>query len=53
MDERTISVFLDSNFIISCLLSEKGPPRIFLDILRFGLPVNPDAFSKKPQFFCA
>jgi len=38
MAERTIRVFLDSNVIISGLLSEKGPPRIILDILSLRLP---------------
>jgi len=51
MDERTIRVFLDSNVIISGLLSEKGLPHIILNVLRFGLPVNPDAFAKKLHFF--
>ncbi len=38
MDEKEIRVFLDSNVIISGLLSEKGPPRIILDILSLGFP---------------
>lgn len=32
-------VFLDSNVILSGLLSDKGAPRIILDILSLGLPV--------------
>jgi len=36
MAERAIRVFLDSNVIISGLLSEKGPPRVILDILSLG-----------------
>jgi predicted nucleic acid-binding protein len=38
MAQRTIRVFLDSNVIISGLLSEKGSPRITLDILSLGFP---------------
>jgi predicted nucleic acid-binding protein len=38
MAGRTIRVFLDSNVIISGLLSEKGSPRIILDILSLQLP---------------
>ena len=38
MGERALRVFLDSNVIISGLLSEKGPPRIILDILSLGFP---------------
>ena len=38
MAERAIRVFLDSNVIISGLLSEKGPPRIILDLLSLGFP---------------
>jgi putative PIN family toxin of toxin-antitoxin system len=39
MAERAIRVFLDSNVIISGLLSEKGPPRVILDILSLGFPI--------------
>ena len=38
MAERAIRVFLDSNVIISGLLSEKGPPPVILDILSLGFP---------------
>jgi putative PIN family toxin of toxin-antitoxin system len=36
MAERAIRVFLDSNVILSGLLSEKGPPGVILDILSLG-----------------
>jgi predicted nucleic acid-binding protein len=38
MGKKTIKIFLDSNVILSGLLSEKGSPRIILDILCLGLP---------------
>lgn len=38
MEKRTIRVFLDSNVIISGLISERGAPRLVLDVLRLGLP---------------
>jgi putative PIN family toxin of toxin-antitoxin system len=38
MAEKVDRVFLDSNVIISGLISEKGAPRIILDILCLGLP---------------
>jgi len=36
--KKTIRIFLDSNVILSGLLSEKDSPRIILDILCLGLP---------------
>ena len=38
MAERKLKVFLDSNVFISGLFSEKGAPRLILDILSLGLP---------------
>jgi len=38
MAERKLRVFLDSNIFISGLFSEKGAPRLILDILSLGLP---------------
>ena len=38
MAEKVVRVFLDSNVILSGLISEKGAPRIILDILCLGLP---------------
>ena len=38
MGKKAVRVFLDSNVIISGLLSEKGAPRIILDILSLRLP---------------
>lgn len=39
MPKRRFKVFLDSNVIISGLFSDKGSPRIILDLLSLGLPV--------------
>ena len=39
MAKRRHKVFLDSNVILSGLLSDKGPPRVILDILSLDLPV--------------
>jgi len=39
MEKRRLRVFLDSNVIISGLFSERGAPRITLDILSLSLPV--------------
>ena len=39
MAKRRHKVFLDSNVILSGLLSDKGPPRIILDILSLDFPV--------------
>ena len=38
MEKRAVRVFLDSNVILSGLISDKGAPRIILDILSLGLP---------------
>ena len=38
MGKKVVSVFLDSNVILSGLLSERGAPRILLDLLSLGLP---------------
>lgn len=37
MVKRSIKIFLDSNVIISGLFSDKGAPRVILDILSLGL----------------
>ena len=39
MAKRRHKVFLDSNVILSGLLSDKGYPRVILDILSLNLPV--------------
>jgi predicted nucleic acid-binding protein len=39
MEKRRLRVFLDSNAILSGLFSDKGAPRIILDILTLDLPV--------------
>ncbi len=38
MAKRSIKIFLDSNVILSGLFSDKGSPRIILDLLSLGLP---------------
>jgi predicted nucleic acid-binding protein len=38
MAKRAFKVFLDSNMILSGLLSERGAPRIILDLLSLRLP---------------
>lgn len=38
MAREGAKVFLDSNVILSGLLSDKGPPRIILDVLTLRLP---------------
>jgi predicted nucleic acid-binding protein len=38
MGKKVVKVFLDSNVILSGLLSERGAPRILLDLLSLGLP---------------
>jgi predicted nucleic acid-binding protein len=38
MAKRTVRVFLDSNVILSGLLSDRGAPRIILDVLSLGFP---------------
>ena len=39
MAKKRFKVFLDSNVIISGLFSDKGSPRIILDLLCLDLPV--------------
>jgi len=39
MVKKRVKVFLDSNVIISGLFSDKGSPRIILDLLCLNLPV--------------
>jgi predicted nucleic acid-binding protein len=39
MEERRLRIFLDSNVILSGLFSDKGPPRVILDLLCIGLPM--------------
>ena len=38
MGKKVVRVFLDSNVILSGLLSERGAPRILLDLLSLKLP---------------
>jgi len=38
MGEKAVKVFLDSNVILSGLISDKGPPQIILDTLSLGMP---------------
>jgi predicted nucleic acid-binding protein len=38
MGKGPLRIFLDSNIILSGLLSDKGAPRIILDLLSIGLP---------------
>ncbi len=38
MGKKVVRVFLDSNVILSGLLSERGAPPILLDLLSLGLP---------------
>ena len=38
MGRKVVKVFLDSNVILSGLLSERGAPRILLDLLSLRLP---------------
>jgi predicted nucleic acid-binding protein len=38
MGKKVVRVFLDSNVILSGLLSDKGAPRILLDLLSLRLP---------------
>jgi len=39
MAKKGVKVFLDSNVIISGLFSDKGAPRVILDLLCIGLPM--------------
>ena len=38
MERKSVRIFLDSNVILSGLLSEKGAPRVIVDILSLNLP---------------
>jgi predicted nucleic acid-binding protein len=38
MPKKDLKIFLDSNVIISGLFSDKGAPRVILDLLSLGLP---------------
>jgi predicted nucleic acid-binding protein len=38
MAKKVVKIFLDSNVILSGLLSDKGPPRLILDLLSLELP---------------
>jgi putative PIN family toxin of toxin-antitoxin system len=38
MEKKAVNVFLDSNVILSGLISDKGAPRIILDIVCLRLP---------------
>ncbi len=38
MAKKAVRVFLDSNVVLSGFLSDKGAPRIILDLLCLGLP---------------
>ena len=38
MEKQPVRVFLDSNVILSGLLSEKGSPRLILDVLSLQIP---------------
>jgi putative PIN family toxin of toxin-antitoxin system len=39
MEERKLRVFLDSNIILSGLISSQGAPRLILDLLSLRLPI--------------
>jgi putative PIN family toxin of toxin-antitoxin system len=39
MAKKEVRVFLDSNVILSGLISDIGPPRIILDLITLNLPV--------------
>ncbi len=39
MAKKGVKVFLDSNVIISGLFSDKGAPRVILDLICLGLPI--------------
>jgi len=46
MAKKSIKIFLDSNVIISGLISDKGAPRVILDLLSLGLPQLAGATGK-------
>jgi predicted nucleic acid-binding protein len=39
MERREVRIFLDSNVVLSGLFSDRGSPRIILDLLSLDLPV--------------
>ncbi len=39
MEKKRLRVFLDSNVILSGLISGQGAPRLILDLLSIGLPI--------------
>ncbi|HSA94889.1 MAG TPA: PIN domain-containing protein [Acidobacteriota bacterium] len=39
MEPRAVKVFLDSNVILSGLISDRGAPRLILDLISLGLPL--------------
>jgi len=46
MEKHPVKVFLDSNVILSGLLSDRGAPRLILDVLSLRLPVLQGATGK-------
>ena len=46
MAKEGVKVFLDSNVIISGIFSDKGAPRVILDLLCLGLPMLTGATGK-------
>jgi predicted nucleic acid-binding protein len=46
MAKKSIKIFLDSNVILSGLFSDKGAPRVILDLLSLGLPQLAGATGK-------
>jgi len=46
MAKHPVKVFLDSNVILSGLLSDRGAPRLILDVLSLRLPVLQGATGK-------
>jgi len=46
MGKKVVRVFLDSNVILSGLLSERGAPRILLDLLSLRLPLLIDSTGR-------
>ena len=44
--KRKYKIFLDSNVLLSGLFSDKGAPRIILDLLTLGLPILKGATGK-------
>jgi len=46
MAKKSVKVFLDSNVILSGLLSDKGASRVILDLLCLGLPMLAGAIGE-------